>query len=40
MYEVGGRFCLPITLIWVMREPRRYLAFDIESVPDVSGLAQ
>ncbi len=31
MYEVGGRFCLPITLIRVMGTTRKYLAFDIET---------
>ena len=31
MYEVGGRFCLSITLIRVMGTKRKYLAFDIET---------
>ena len=31
MYEVGGRFCIPITLLRVMDTTRRYLAFDLET---------
>ena len=31
MYEVGGRFCLPVTLLRVMDTRRKYLAFDMET---------
>ena len=39
IYEVGGRFCLPITLIRVMGTRRKYLALDIETakLPEGDG---